>query len=356
LKARDPAEIPVNSEIVTEILPVHSLNPAQLVKDLEPLIPGGDTVTANEAGSAVMMTASQKDIHRLAAIITALDSTAVSEVSVFALDYADAKSVAGELKELFQSADSDINRAGARLTFEARFGRLNGNGGGEQKEKTAPTRAVFVADEQMNAVAASAPPDYMPMIGRVVGLLDRPGQEVTEVELFPLLHADPVEVGDEISSLFGPAEGTRNAEQTARPAGYQFGGSGMLPSSGRAATESNRLKRQAAVITVADRRTQSVMVAAAGTAMAQIRKLVARLDEGESGMAVLTVLPLGQADAGTAQAAFSALFSGTGSSPHNQAQITTPWDARAQAQANNQTMSGSTIGVMGSSVSASGLR
>jgi hypothetical protein len=29
-----PALIPVNNEIVTEILPVHVLNPAQLIKDL----------------------------------------------------------------------------------------------------------------------------------------------------------------------------------------------------------------------------------------------------------------------------------------------------------------------------------
>jgi len=181
----DLAKIPVNNEIVTEILPVHTLNPAQLVKDLELLIPGGDTVTANEAGNAVVMTASQKDIHRLAAIITALDRTAVSEVNVFALNYADAKSVAAELKELFQSADADASRAGARITFGPRFGRVNTDGGGEQKEKTTPTRPVFVADEQMNAVAVSAPPDDMPMIARVIALLDRPGQDVTDIEVFP---------------------------------------------------------------------------------------------------------------------------------------------------------------------------
>src|SRR5579862_9808225 len=50
--------IPMNDEVVTEILPIHTLQPAQLVKDLAPLIPANDTVTANEAGNAIIMTAS----------------------------------------------------------------------------------------------------------------------------------------------------------------------------------------------------------------------------------------------------------------------------------------------------------
>jgi type II secretory pathway component GspD/PulD (secretin) len=355
VSATDPSKIPVNNEIVTEILPVHTLNPAQLVKDLELLIPGGDTVTANEAGNAVIMTACQKDIHRLASIITALDSTAVAEVNVFALQYADAKSVAAELKELFQSADADVTRAGARLTIGPRLGRISTEGGGEPKEKTAPTRAVFVADEQMNAVAASAPPDYMPMIARVAGLLDRPGQDVIDIEVFPLLHADPGEVVDEISSLFAPASGTGNAEAPARPMGFQFGGPGMPQSASRTGTESNRLKRQATVTAVADRRTQSVIVAAAGNAMAQIRKMVARLDEGKLGVTKLSVYAIGCADAGIVEDAMTALFASTSVAGHTPAQITTALGQREQAQANSQSTPSATSGPLGTSGGAGAL-
>ena len=353
LTGAKPADIPVNNLIVTEILPVHTLNAAQLVKDLEPLIPGGDTVAANEAGNAVIMTARQKDIHRIAAIITALDSTAISEVSVFALNYADAKSVAAELKELFQSADSDANRAGMRMSFGARFGRISADAGGGEKEKTAPTRAVFVADEQMNAVAASASPDNMPMIARVVGLLDKPGQEVTEVEIFPLLHADPEEIVDEISSLFALAPGSGTAESTSRPMGFQFGGPGMSRTASNATAESSRLKRQATVSAVADRHTQSVIVAAAGNAMAQIRKVVARLDEGKQGVRSVSVFNLDYADAGTVQETMAALF---GSPAQNQTQISTPLNERAQPQASSPLTPGFASGALGGSTSASGLR
>ncbi len=76
-----PKQIPINDEIVTEILPVHTLQAAQLVRDLASLIPLG----ANEAGNAIIMTASQKDVHRISEIIAALDSSAISDVQVFVL-------------------------------------------------------------------------------------------------------------------------------------------------------------------------------------------------------------------------------------------------------------------------------
>ena len=354
LTANDPAKIPVNNEIVTAILPVHILNPAQLVKDLGPLIPEGDTVTPNEAGNALIMTACQKDIHRLASIITALDSTAVAEVNVFTLNYADAKSVAAELKELFQSADAEVTRAGARLTMAPRLGRSSTDGGGEPKEKNSATRAVFVADEQMNAVAASAPPDYMPMIARVVGWLDRPGQDVTDIEVFSLRHADPGEVVEEISSLFAPASGAGNAEPLARPMGFQFGAPGMSPSASRTATESNRLKRQASVTAVADRRTQSVLVAAAGNAMAQIKKVVARLDEGKMGVTKLSVYAIGSADPGIVQEAMTTLFASTSLAGRTPAQINTALGAREQAEANSQSTPSAASGPLGTSAGAGG--
>lgn len=330
--------IPVNNSIVTEILPVHTLNPEQLAKDLGPLIPPEDTVTANESGSAILITASQKDIHRLAEMITALDSTAVSEVNVFTLNHADAKSVADELKELFQSGGSEANRAEApRIIFGGRVGPA----GGDAKGKIAPVKPVFVADEQLNAVAASAPPDCMRTIARVVSMLDRSGEELQAVEIFPLMHADPGEIADEISVLFAAAPAAAAvSEPAARTAGFRFAG----PIALSAPAESSRLKRQAAVTVVADRRTESVIVSAAVPAMAQIKEIIARLDANELGIMKLSVFPLEFADAGSAQEAFEALFGKPGSSGPSQPQITTPFSARAEAEISAQSQSAASAG------------
>ena len=111
------SNIPMDDQTVTEILPLHTLVAKQLIKDLEPVTPHGATMTANEAGNSLIMTAPQKDVRRIAQIINALDGSALSEVEVFSLQYADSKSVADELKEVFQTADSDITRANARNNF-----------------------------------------------------------------------------------------------------------------------------------------------------------------------------------------------------------------------------------------------
>ena len=46
------------------------------------LIPRSATVTPNEAGNSIIMTAQQKDIRRIDEIINALDGSALSEVVV----------------------------------------------------------------------------------------------------------------------------------------------------------------------------------------------------------------------------------------------------------------------------------
>ena len=102
--------IPQDDRIVTEILPLHTLMAPQLVKDLDLLIPKGATVTPNEAGNSIIMTAQQKDIRRIDEIVNALDGTALSEVKVNVLRYADSKSVASELKEV-SKAQIPMSRA-----------------------------------------------------------------------------------------------------------------------------------------------------------------------------------------------------------------------------------------------------
>jgi type II secretory pathway component GspD/PulD (secretin) len=365
----NPTNIPANDEIVTEILPVHTLLPAQLVKDLEPLIPSGDTVTANEAGSAIIMTASQRDVRRIAEIIGALDSSAVSDVEVFPLKFADAKSVAGELKEIFQSADSDITRASTRNNFAGRGGRGGGfnpfgggfpggggggGGNGEDATKNAETHAVFVSDDQMNAVVASAPPDYMHTISNVVFSLDQPSQDITEIHVFRLKHADPGEIADELSNLF-PANTSNNSNQNNRSMGFRFGGPPFFPGGGGGgnSTPSTRMKAQTTVLAVADRRTQSVVVTASKDLMEQIKGMIADLDEGPMGVQHVFALPIDSADPASVQETMTSLFAGTQS--RTQTTTTTALSARQTANNNSQATTSSTTSGFGGTSGSGGL-
>jgi type II secretory pathway component GspD/PulD (secretin) len=359
--ASGPAQIPLNDEIVTEILPVQTLNPEQLVKDLESLIPKNATVNANEAGSAIIMTAPQRDVHRISQIIADLDSSSVSDVEVFILKYADAKSVASELKEVFESADSDVARANTRNNFASRFGRGGGfggmfgggggGGGGSEDTKNAQTHAIFSSDDQMNAVIASAPPGYMPYITNVIASLDQPSQDITEIKVFKLKHADPVEIADELSTLFPNPNNT--SEQSSRSMGFRF----VPPWMQRQTPENNKSERmtaQTSVVAVADRRTESVVVTASKALMGEIRGMIESLDEGDSGTTHVTAFHLDNADPAAVEQTIAGLFLNQGSA--SSSQTSTALSAREQGNVNSQSSStSSTTSGFGGSTGTSAL-
>ena len=112
-----PEEIPKNDEMVTQIIPVRFISAVQVSRDLQPLLPDKATMTANEGGNALIITDTQISIHRMAEIIKALDTavSSVSAVKVFPLRYADAKAVAGVIKDLFAPQDTARNTGSGDL-------------------------------------------------------------------------------------------------------------------------------------------------------------------------------------------------------------------------------------------------
>jgi type II secretory pathway component GspD/PulD (secretin) len=357
------ADIPVNDQIATIILPVHTLNPTQLIKDLDQLIPSSAKVAANEAGNAVIMTARQKDIHHFFQIITALDSSSVSEVGVFIMKYGDAKSVASELKEIFQSPDSSVARSDARQRFSRSggggFASMFGGGGGSssssssEESKNAANKAVFVSDDQMNAVVASAPPDYFPMITNVISELDQPSQDVTIVKTFKLKNADAQETADELVNLFPDA--ASSSDQSSRAPGMRFfTPPWMQQSSSASAGTSDRMKKQTSVRAVPDLRTASVIVTASKDLMEQIAGVIEELDHDPSMIKHVYSFDIDSADPLTVQATMTALFAGQNTrTPQNN--NTSALEQRANTAAQQQQTQTSTFGASGSG-GTSGLR
>jgi type II secretory pathway component GspD/PulD (secretin) len=360
--ATDYTNIPINDQIVTEILPLHTLQAQQLVKDLAELIPRGAIVTPNEAGNSIIMTGQQKDVRRIDQIVSSLDGTALSDVEVFELKYADSKAVADELKEVFQSADSEVTRANTRNTIRTRggggfggggnpmaamFGGGGGGGGGNGSgDNNVSTKTVFVADDQMNAVVASAPPDYMLMISNVIERLDQPSQEVTQMRVFHLKHADPGEISDELSTMF---PSTTSTDQNSRSMGMRFMPPWMQQPTANN-SQSQRMKRETTVMVVSDRRTQSVIVTASKDMMEQIDGVIKDLDQGSEGVQKVTALDFGGADPATVQETMAGLFmSANGRNQQSSTQTATPLANRYTGNANQQTTSAQTTSTTTSS-------
>jgi general secretion pathway protein D len=320
----DPSLIPKNEEIVTQIIPVKYINATQLTRDLQPLLPTSATLTANEGGNSLVITDTQIHIRRMAEIVKALDTalSSVSSVKVFPLQYADAKSLATVIKDLF-APQQDASRGTdgrARFMFDRGGGGPPGFGGpggdigrGGGGSTTAgggraPTpKVVAVADERSNSLVVSAPSDQMPLIEDVIQQVDTNVEDVTEVRVFRLKHADAQETADLLTELFPDTSRT----QTGRSR-FQFGGPGGMFGGGRGGgitgEQSQRAIKETRVVAVADMRTRSVVVTAAKDLMPQIAGMIQELDADPAKKQKVFVFSLENTDPQTVQEVLQGLF------------------------------------------------
>ncbi len=304
------ANIPRNSDVVTQIIPVRSLNVVQLAKDLKPLLSDEAILTANESGNSLVMTDAQINIRRITEIVAALDSVGASSstIKVFPLKYADAKTLASLIKELFPTQDT--TRTGNNGPFGGMgggFGRFRGGGGGgpgggfpgggggntdSENGHTPTARVSAVSDDHSNSLVVSAPDELMPTISELVTSVDSPVDDITKVEVFHLKHADAVEMADLLTSLFPDDTKANNTDATRRFGGFPFG----PPQNNTANNKSDRMKRIGTVTAVADRRTSSVVVSASTDLMPQIEAMVKGLDENDAHKMKVFSFPLANAD------------------------------------------------------------
>ncbi|MDB6066292.1 MAG: gspD 1 [Pedosphaera sp.] len=387
-------KIAKNADVVTEIIPVRTLNPIQLLKDLQPLLPTDTTLTANESANSLVMTDTHYNIRRVAEIVAALDSVSstVNSIKVFPLKYADAKTVAGLIKDLFSSQDS--NRAGAGGTGGGNnFGRFRGGGGGrnggggggggfpgggfagmaamfgggaaDNTGQTPVTKVAAVSDDHSNSVIVSAPDDLIETIKELVEQVDVAVQDVTAVEVFHLQHADPTEMADLLSNLFPDDNNASSA--SSQP--FQFGGRGGFPgfpgggNRGGAATtasdNSDRMKKMGRVLAVPDRRTSSLVVSASKDLMPQIGDMIKSLDADNSRIQHVYSYSLKNADPMDVQQVLTDLFPASTSSKNSSSTSLTdnPLKNRSTTVQQQQLSgSGSSIGGVGGSTSSGGGR
>jgi type II secretory pathway component GspD/PulD (secretin) len=294
-----PADIPKNPEMVTQIIPLHYIGAVQVARDLQPLLPEKATMTANEGGNSVIITDTQASIHRMAEIISALDTaiSSVSTVRVFPLKYADSKALASVIKDLFAPAETARptgNQPGGGRFFNAirGGGGFPGGGGaqgagGDASGGRAPTpKVVAVAEERSNSVVVSAPEEQMPVIADLIQQVDTNVEDVTELRVFHLHYADAQETADLLTSLF-PNSTSSNNNNNNNPfrGGFQFagrfnpfGGGGNRGNTQTSTADSTRALKQTQVVAVPDLRTGSVIVSASHDLMKQIEPMIKELD------------------------------------------------------------------------------
>lgn len=278
--------IPATKDLVTQIVYVRNVEATPLIQTLQPLMPNGTGMTANQGANAIVITDTKANIRRMAQLVKALDTASVSAstVRVFPLTYADATALAQVVQQLFPGATANATQGGP---FPGFFGRFGGGGNRGQPESSSSTvagrvaaaKVVAAADDRSNSLIVSASEEQMALVKELVDQVDVNVDDVTELRVFHLLYADPQETADQLTSLF--PDPTTQQTSSGRQSGFRGFNRGFNRGGnpGAPATDPNsRLLRQTRVTAVPDPRTGSVIVSAARDLMEQIAGIIERLD------------------------------------------------------------------------------
>jgi general secretion pathway protein D len=170
-------------------------------------------------------------------------------------------------------------------------------------------QAMIVANEAGNSIAMTDTQANIRHMMEIIKAIDSSAEEETQLRVFPLKHADPVEMAGLLTDLF-PSQtgtGTQAPIRFGSSSGYgdhasrHFGsfmsamsGGGPPPSgSGR---QRQRVSKRMQVVAVPDPRTSSVIVTATKDLMEQIAGMVAQLDFKSSKETKVRVFHLNNAD------------------------------------------------------------
>jgi len=174
---------------------------------------------------------------------------------VFALQYAEADEMADAIGDLFE--DDQTRSSNARRSLR---------------------RVRAEADERTNSIMVCAPEDVMKTIERLVKEVDTVSEDVTEIRVFPLLHADAEETATMVNDVFEEQSQSRQSNSPQRFGGRMFGRGGRGGRNNQP-QQSERQVQQETVVAVADTRTNSVVVRAAGGIMVEITLMIEAIDE-----------------------------------------------------------------------------
>ena len=311
----DPSQIPRKDQMVTQILPLRHGEAAKLVENLKPLLADNSTISANEGSNSILLTDTQANVHRIAEIIRAIDTSvaSISTIHVYALQFANAKELATVITQLFApGASGGVGQGMTGRRSVGGFGGFGGFGGGggagagnppgaaQSEARQAAARIVAVADDQSNSLVISAPEEILPTISDIVKKIDTSITDITESRIFRLVHADAVETAQLISELFDEDSSSQNRNapgnrgQASRNA---FTIPGIPQIAGQSSPQSQRALLQSRVVAVGDPRTNSLLVSAARDTMMQIAEMVGRLDSTDSKKQRVYIHSLEHADA-----------------------------------------------------------
>ncbi|HEX4053964.1 MAG TPA: type II secretion system secretin GspD [Tepidisphaeraceae bacterium] len=256
----DPSKVALTDELITQIIPVRSVDAVKLKTDIQPLVNAEADLTANAASNSLIITDTSANVRRVVEIVSSLDKreAAASDIHVRQLKYADATAAAKLITDIFnpQSDQTQNGQLGGFPFF--RFPGAGGRGGGGRgaggrggfgggpggfggaaasaEEESGDTgHVVASADTRTNTVVVSGPPDTLTVIDAMLTQLDANPASEEDFFIYSVKNGQAVDMASTLNGLFSgttASSTTANRSQFASGTGNRVSGSGSFGSSG----------------------------------------------------------------------------------------------------------------------------
>jgi general secretion pathway protein D len=239
----NPAEIAVSDQIITQVIPVASVDSTKLKNDLQPMLNPDATIVANQGSNTIVVTDTSANIRRMVEIIAALDQhkESISDILIRQLKYANATNAATLINSIFkQDTTTAANQqgrggfGGGGGGFGGRFfgpGGGGGAGGGQGGAAATDDSAAISgkinasADDRTNTVVVSGPTSALVGVGRVLDQIDSDPVQDSTFFLYNMKNGQAVDIEPVLNTLFGNSTSGSSSSNTNRPTTSTLGSS-----------------------------------------------------------------------------------------------------------------------------------
>ncbi len=218
----DPKQIALTDTLITQVIPLKSVDAVKLKKDLEPLIGTDADVTSNAASNTLIITDTSINVFRIVNIVSALDKRDATENTILVkqLQYADATAAAKLVTDIFKTDESNAsNNAQGPGAFFRQFGGggRGGPGGGaapaDDNDKGRTGKIVASADARTNTVVVTGPAEILKVVEDMLKQLDANPAAEQAFFLYPLKNGQSANMASVLNSLFNGSSSSNNTNR-----------------------------------------------------------------------------------------------------------------------------------------------
>jgi len=275
---RSETQPPDSDRFITRLIPLKYIDAEAIAETLKPLVSKDASLVAYAPTNTVILTDAATNISRILSIVRSIDvETFKEELSVIALQHADAATLAQQLSEIF---GADVAAAGAgpgaaRLASRVRRPGQPGVQPGSA-ELASKGQVRIITDERTNSLIVLASRPRTADIREVVTRLDVPVRGGGRIHVYYLKYADAEELANTLSALL-------SGQPSAPSPGGLSGGIGSATFSGAGAGSAQALRSSVSelaggVTVTADPPTNSLLIQSSQEGFKTLSQVIDQLD------------------------------------------------------------------------------